>query len=95
MAGIAPTKCCFVLEDCKQCATFVDVSFTHSYINGTQFYRRMRAQSTSAVTAPAAPPAGPSAATDPAEADAEVPAAVVAWGEPSQAADAGASDDEM
>lgn len=41
--GVAPTVCQCLVSSAKQCATFVDVAFKHSFINGTLFNRMMKA----------------------------------------------------
>lgn len=90
--GTAPTQCCFLVADSKQCATFVDMSFKFSYINGTRFHRDMTAASVFPPAAAAAAGAGP-APTVVAVPAAPAPAPAAAAPEPAVAASV-ALDDE-
>ena len=74
--GTAPSKCCFLVLECKQCATFLDMRFTHSYLNNTSFNRALRAQEAAVVAAAAAAGSAPALAA----AAAPVPAVAGAAG---------------
>lgn len=91
--GIAPSKCCFLVTTCKQCATFLDLSFKHSFLNGTRVHRDMLAAS-KAVSSAAAAAATVPAAPDPAPAIADtVLAAAPAVHSPAAAVEAVAEEE--